>query len=303
MGGNIFEQTSSIKKELIEHTLKQFFLELHSLFPKLTKELDRSRFINLGSTGKREISNDIDLGVDVKSFKSVWDNPWNLDRSEVLKTFFVLEKRARTSNLIQLQQRAWLIELGKFINGNSELIQCDIKKITSGFITFCFPQFDDYIRLDSYVQIDIMLGDIDWLKFTYYNEETNPLIRGLHITQAKLALFKLVGFTYSHTSGIKDCVTNEFVTNDPIEALELLSKELGVEITLTNSNSFSKIINILSLLPTERFHQWLDIYLKILDSTRCDIPLQFQQEWLNRCERLNLQGKFLPKDSNLYEKR
>jgi len=43
-----------------------------------------------------------------------------------------------------------------------------------------------------------------------------------------------------------------------------------------------------------------DIYLKTLDSTRCDIPEDLQQYWVENQERLGLKGKFLPEDSKLY---
>jgi hypothetical protein len=42
-----------------------------------------------------------------------------------------------------------------------------------------------------------------------------------------------------------------------------------------------------------------DTYLKILDSTRCDIPEDLQQYWIDNQERLGLKGKFLPDNSNL----
>ena len=42
-----------------------------------------------------------------------------------------------------------------------------------------------------------------------------------------------------------------------------------------------------------------DIYLKILDSTRCDIPDPLQSYWLDNRERLGLTGKFLPETSKL----
>ena len=40
-------------------------------------------------------------------------------------------------------------------------------------------------------------------------------------------------------------------------------------------------------------------YLKILDSTRTDIPENLQQYWIDNQERLGLKGKFLPDVSNL----
>jgi hypothetical protein len=39
--------------------------------------------------------------------------------------------------------------------------------------------------------------------------------------------------------------------------------------------------------------------LKILDSTRADIPLNLQKYWIENQDRLGLKGKFLPDNSNL----
>jgi hypothetical protein len=52
-------------------------------------------------------------------------------------------------------------------------------------------------------------------------------------------------------------------------------------------------------LPKDKLNQVLDIYLRILDSTRADIPLDLQEYWITNQSRLGLKGKFLPDDSNL----
>jgi hypothetical protein len=43
----------------------------------------------------------------------------------------------------------------------------------------------------------------------------------------------------------------------------------------------------------------MDRYLKILDSTRADIPDNLQQYWIDNKDKLGLKGKFLPDTSNL----
>ena len=52
-------------------------------------------------------------------------------------------------------------------------------------------------------------------------------------------------------------------------------------------------------LPTDKLNGILDRYLKILDSTRADIPNDLQQYWIDNQDRLGLKGKFLPDNSNL----
>jgi hypothetical protein len=42
-----------------------------------------------------------------------------------------------------------------------------------------------------------------------------------------------------------------------------------------------------------------DIYLKILDQTKVDIPEDLQKYWIDNHDRLGLIGKYLPDDSNL----
>jgi hypothetical protein len=42
-----------------------------------------------------------------------------------------------------------------------------------------------------------------------------------------------------------------------------------------------------------------DVYFKILDSTRADIPDDMQKSWLDKKDQLGLTGKFLPDESAL----
>jgi hypothetical protein len=43
----------------------------------------------------------------------------------------------------------------------------------------------------------------------------------------------------------------------------------------------------------------IQIYLKILDKTRVDIPDDLQEYWIQHKDELELTGKFLPDNSNL----
>jgi glycosyltransferase involved in cell wall biosynthesis len=52
-------------------------------------------------------------------------------------------------------------------------------------------------------------------------------------------------------------------------------------------------------ISQEKYNQVLDIYLKILDSTRADIPTDLQDYWIKNQDRLGLKGKFLPDNSSL----
>lgn len=69
MGGNVFaDKTSGIKRDHISSTLTAYFTELSKLFPKKSKIFNIEHFIPLGSVGKKAVSGDIDLGVDIKNY-------------------------------------------------------------------------------------------------------------------------------------------------------------------------------------------------------------------------------------------
>jgi hypothetical protein len=52
-------------------------------------------------------------------------------------------------------------------------------------------------------------------------------------------------------------------------------------------------------MKPEDYNTLLNIYFKILDSTRADIPDDMQDEWRKRKDSLGLTGKFLPDNSAL----
>jgi hypothetical protein len=52
-------------------------------------------------------------------------------------------------------------------------------------------------------------------------------------------------------------------------------------------------------MKPEDYNTLLNIYFKILDSTRADIPDNLQDEWRQRKDSLGLTGKFLPDTSAL----
>ena len=49
----------------------------------------------------------------------------------------------------------------------------------------------------------------------------------------------------------------------------------------------------------ELYQETIDTYIKILDSTRADIPLNLQDYWRKNKDRLKLTGRYLPDTSNL----
>jgi hypothetical protein len=74
----------------------------------------------------------------------------------------------------------------------------------------------------------------------------------------------------------------------------------GVKITQDILNDYFELMDyIKDNLPKEKLNGILDRYLKILDSTRADIPTDLQDYWIKNQDRLGLKGKFLPNDSKL----
>ena len=63
-GGNIFAGTDDIPREFIEPTLNKYYEELARLFPQHAGVFDS--FEPVGSVGKKDVSGDIDLALDLK---------------------------------------------------------------------------------------------------------------------------------------------------------------------------------------------------------------------------------------------
>lgn len=301
MGGNVFKgKTDSIPNEFLYNTLLKYMGELLRLFPQ--KESFFNDISILGSAGKKPISGDIDLAIDDKTMlPDFWDKSltkWNLNPFGVKLIYEGLKERAKTSTHRQLMIKAFLISLAEYINANSDIIVCDVKKITTGNMFTCFPQYDTFgNETHRWVQIDWMVGNKEWLKFSYYSDVYDGNVKGLHRTQLILSMFANKGYTFNHTAGIKDKATQKIVADTPERAIAFLHKEYNYIFTEEILSNYFRLIGVIKQL--EDYDKIIDIYLKILDSTRCDIPFNLKQEWLDRKERLGLTGKFLPDDSPL----
>ena len=170
-GGNVFGTTAPIKKEDIEPTLEKFSNELGRIFPAKAKTF--KSFQTLGSVGKKPISGDIDLGYDAKNLFPDGKTPdfkgWGVDKAAFDERVAAIQKRARTATPEQIQLRAMVDLIGNKINDNSDIIRVDLKQSGAGSI-FCetgqYGQAGE--ELGKTVQTDINIGNLDWLKFSYY---------------------------------------------------------------------------------------------------------------------------------------
>jgi hypothetical protein len=303
-GGNVFRETDrateQIKKEYIDSTVKYFTEALKKVFPKVKFE-----FSYLGSTGQKDISRDIDLLFDVKKVienETPKLDDWGLSKDEYKKTYDQFVKRAKTAYPYQLQVRAVLKMIGdKFKSNNSE-IQVSTKSIGSNELHFSAPQIDKNRKLANNVQIDLNVGEPEWLNFSYSSllqPESN--VKGLHKTQLIVHLFANKGYVFKHHAGIFHKETNKQVAKTPAESIALLNKLYNFHLDENNSKSYSGIMKQIHSLPKEEQDKVFDIYLKTLDSTRCDIPEDLQDYWKANKERLGLKGAFLPDDSKLQD--
>ena len=300
-GGHVFDGGSDkIAKEDIQPTLDAYLKEIKRLFPKAYKWYEKP--VTLGSVGKKDYSGDIDLAISDEGLKNVED--WNIDPQHIAELFAKYKKRARTSSDEQLTKRAVIVAIGEYINSNSDIIKTSDKSAGSGALFSQFEQIDHKTgeKNGKTVQIDQMFGDVDWLKFAYYSDAYVGNVKGLHRTQLMLHLFSYKNHTFAHGKGITNKTTGEQVANKPEKAVELLNELYNFHIDEKTLQNYHNLQDFLKKHLSEKdLHGVWDIYLKTLDSTRCDIPEDLQTYWIDNQDRLGLTGKFLPSDSNLYK--
>lgn len=296
-GGNVWDNSAPIKKEYIKPTLEKFKAEFSKIFPVASKYFDS--VIALGSVGKKDVSGDIDLAIDEKAFEDV--NDWKLDPAYLTELFAKFKKRSRSATDAQIMKRAVIVAISEIVNKESKIIETDTKSSGSGTLFCQFPQFDENGKeTDLSVQIDINVGDLDWLRFAYYSDSYKGNVKGLHRTQLMLSLFTYKGHTFSHNYGVKNKESQEIAAKSPEEAVKLLNDMYGFNINEKILQNYFDLQDFLKKnLKEEDLHNIWNTYLKILDSTRCDIPEDLQAYWVEHQDELGLTGKFLPNNSNL----
>lgn len=299
-GGNVFKSIPSepIDRENIEPTLKKFFKELSKVFPKASKYFSGVR--TLGSVGKKQVSGDIDLALDENALRNLED--WNVGEDEVSTLYATFKKRARSATDAMIIKKAVLTLIAGQLEEKSNLINVDTKQVGSGTLFTQFPQYDPKgEQLGKYVQIDVNVGNMDWLLFSYHSDSYKDNVKGAHRTQLILHLFSNKGYTFSHGSGIKNKETGKMVANTPSEAVELLNRLYGFNVDRATLDNYWKLQEFLKKnVREDELNHIYDIYLKTLDSSRLDIPSDLQNYWLDNQNRLGLKGKYLPSNSKLY---
>lgn len=270
MGGNIFtNKATSIPKHRVEPTIKAYKQKLGEIFP--TKAHSLSFFEPVGSAGKKDISGDLDLAIDtthiVRSFTSTELGKWGIDWDEWNGLYTKIHKRARTATYEMSKMRALLTLISAKLEENG----IDVgDRITAGNIFTCFEQHDENGPTGDYVQIDWMVGDIDWLEWSYYSHGEISL-KGLHRTQFLVALFSEIGYTFNHFSGIKEKGTSEWTITTPEDALQLLSENYGM-ITHSQTQTFAQLHSWLLKSKASAYFNVITRYREILRTQKESIP-------------------------------
>jgi hypothetical protein len=302
-GGNVFGTTTSIEKSNIEPTVETFVEQLSRIFP--AKASTFKSFEKLGSAGKKDVSGDIDLSYDIKNIFPDGKTPdfegWGIDEQKYNDLVAQFTKRARNASPEKIQLRAMIVLIGEKINNALPDVEVDDKASGSGSIFCAIPQYDSSgKKLGKAVQTDINIGNPGWLRFSYYSHSYSGNVKGLHRTQLMLALFSNKGKTFGHSTGVVDKETGDREAATPQEAIALLNKLYGFNLTQSILDDYFKLEDFMKKnLSSEEYNSIMDKYLKILDSTRADIPDNLQQYWIDNQDRLGLKGKFLPDTSNL----
>lgn len=304
MGGNVFDITKPIHRNRIDSTKTKFFEELSFVFPEAKHHIESMEIV--GSANKKDESGDIDLALSESTFDNISD--WELDEDYIQTLFEKFKKRSRTATDKQIMKRAIITAIGEkiqtaIVKSECDILSVDLKGSSAGSMFFVFPQYTEQLEKTSeYVQIDVNVGDVDWLKFAYYSDSYDGNVRGLHRTQLMLSLFLIKGYTFSHNYGVKDKSSNEIVAENPHNAIKLLNESYSISVdddTLQNYFELQKYLR--DNLINSELNELYDAYLKILDRTRTDIPDDMQDYWIDNKDRLGLTGKFLPKNSELKE--
>lgn len=302
MGGNVFkDKTQNINITNIKPTVNEYFKELKRVFPQ-KNIFNLSKFHYLGSAGKKDVSGDIDFGINtpdiVKDFSDEELKKWELVPEEIKEDFNKMKKRARTATDDEIMMKAVLKGIANKLNQSAPNIFTDPKKVGPGSMFGLFPQFTPN-KQDYGVQMDWMVGDIDLLKFSYYSESYKGNIKGLHRTQLMLAMFQGIDYSFSHTKGLTDKTSGLLITTKPSKMIQILNDKYNLNMSRDDINNYFTLFENVQKLSHKEYNRVIDTYLSILDKTRTDIPENLQQEYIQKQKQLNLQGKFLPLNSKL----
>lgn len=165
-GGNAVSNVQKIAKNNIEPTVLELCKTLFEKYPNL--KWGDTIFL-LGSTGKKDFSGDIDIGID---FKAIQES----DDQEVLD---------------QLKQ------LFKFIYKADVCSEIVINNISNDMLHLAFPQYNEERKqIDKNVQIDILITpNKDFCQFYMYSpSQKETAYKGAHRNELFRAITKTISY-------------------------------------------------------------------------------------------------------------
>jgi len=151
-GGRVFDEAKPIIKENIPYTIDAFVKSLKKVYPQAPFE--HKDFFLLGSGMKKDISKDIDLGIDVETLQIDRLDLYDISKESYQLEFDLLTRRARTATDDQLRLKSFLKLFGSKAQEKSECISFDVKKTGTGVSHFMFPQYQSILRSGKMVQSD-----------------------------------------------------------------------------------------------------------------------------------------------------
>ena len=273
MGGNIFKNiATAIPRDRVEPTIEAYTKVLGEIFPMKAHSL--SFFKPVGSAGKKPISGDLDLAIDwthiVRSFTSSEIGKWGIEWDDWNNLYTKIHKRSRTATYQMSKMRALLTLISAKLTEKMDVND----RVTAGNIFTCFEQHDESGPTGDFVQVDWMVGDIDWLQWSYYSHGEISL-KGLHRTQFLVALFSEIGYTFNHFSGIKEKKTSEWTITSPEDALQLLSEHYGM-VEHSQTQTFAQLHSWLLKADSEAYFKVISRYREILKVQKENIPNALQ---------------------------
>jgi hypothetical protein len=165
-------------------------------------------------------------------------------------------------------------------------------RVTAGNIFTCFEQHDESGPTGDHVQIDWMVGDIDWLQWSYYSHGEKDL-KGLHRTQFLVALFSEIGYTFNHFLRHKRERHSEWTITSPEDALQLLSKHYG-DIEHSQTQTFAQLHSWLLNCDASSYFAAVSRYREILKVQKAEtFRMSFSTLFSNECGGVAQLGEHL----------
>jgi hypothetical protein len=286
-GGNVFKNSEYDSQDIllanISPTLKKFVEDLSKLFPN--KRASFAGLTNksnwLGSTGNKPQSGDVDIAYSSEHFFKDGQadvEGWGIDQNEYTQLYEKNKKAARSATDDQIQLKSLIQLIVKKINSAGGDLFTSDKASGAGSIHFSYPQYTKSgEKLGARAQLDIDIGDMDWLKFRYNSElpKDNPNIKGLHRGQLMLAMFAALGYTFKSGRGFIRKETGETIAEKPQGALEIFNREYNPKqpLTLEIINNYNKLMAYIKAnLKPEDQTKTLDMFKEAVRRAGAYVP-------------------------------